>query len=160
MATGTGAATRLGLNRTSISFFLFTWSKCTLCCVNCFTHFHRISVLVGSGNHVILQYFTFTANLLVQSPALFVSLLTPYEFWALCSSSEVTNALFFLTWLPCLQHFFPPLVPIVFCSAIIHRRGCRQQTSGKIYADWALKTLLMNHFPPARKFAVVDPHRW
>lgn len=57
-----------------------------------------------------------------------------------------------------LMHFFPHLVAMStgffpftgcyhICSAIIHRRGCREKTSREIYADWMLKTLWWIIFP-------------
>lgn len=136
MAAGRDAAARLGVNRTSVSVFVHMIEMHTVL-FNCFTHFNPFNVLVSSGNHVILQSFTYWC----EAPPSLSAFWHHMSFEPSALLQESLMHFFFLTWLPCLQHFFPPLVPIIFCSAIIHRRGCRQQTSGKIYADWALKTL-------------------
>lgn len=75
-----------------------------------------------------------------------------WAFWRHMSSEP--SALFWKS----LMHFFcspgchvysifPSTGSYHICSAIIHRWGCRQQTSGEIYADWTLKTLWWIIFP-------------
>lgn len=140
MAAGADAATLLGVDRTSVSFLV---------------HLVEIHTCL-----IVLPGLCSQATMLCSS----ISLLQPTHWcetpfpppWASPHHMSVgPSALLRKS----LMHFFPsPGCHVYsgfslhwflsyFCSAIIHRRGCRQQTSGEIYADWALKTLWWIIFP-------------